>query len=237
MASYRAVFQADERSLQALASHWPGLTIEPCDAQGAFWVGGAPLDLSKYMGDYRSGLAEFTSRANCIIALNDCDLSGISSLGSLEIIDGQKVSRVCLVEPAILEISGVPIVLAARGTTRPVRPMNVRADELLPQDDRFRRATSIFATCGTDMRELFKVVELIERAHGGLPKKRSKEAREKFFTTLNIDPGDWEALHRSFRPERHAEPHDLDGRRLNPRLARILIQHALKLWLTRAIPE
>ena len=86
------------------------------------------------------------------------------------------------------------------------------------------------------MRELFKVVELIERAHGGLPNKRNPVERECFFKGIEVAGDDWEALHRSFRPERHAEPHDMAGRTISPRLARILIQHALKLWLAREVP-
>ena len=217
--------------------HWPKLEIEPCEDADTFWIGGTPLDLDGWHHDYRGGLEAFAKRANCVIALIDANLSAVQSLGSVEIIDGDKRSRICLVEPACLNYVGAPIVLSARGTTRPIRPMVERAIELESQNERFSRATTIFAACGEDLRDLFKVVELIERAHGGLPKKRSLVEREAFFQRIEVCEDDWEALHRSFRPERHSEPHDMQGRTISPRLARILVQHVLKLWLAREVPD
>lgn len=216
--------------------HWPELTIEACEDENTFWVGGTPLDLGGCFGNFRLGLKQFSEHANCLIALIDADLSSVSSLGCLEVIEGETRHRICLVESARLEFVGQPIVLEARGTTRPIRPMAQRAIELLAREERFCHATTIFAACGEDMRELFKVAELIEIAHGRMPKKTKPIERENFFKTIEVAADDWEALQRSFRPKRHAEPHDMVGRTISPRLARILIQHALKLWLAREVP-
>ena len=237
MLTYRAILRASEEALEALNTHWPDLEIEPCDDVDIFWVGGPPLNLDACGTNYRAGLHAFTNQANCLIALTDANLSSVHSLGSLEVIDGDMRHRICLVEPARLEYVGMPIILSARGSTRPIRPMHMRALELLTTDERFGQATTIFAGCGEDMRELFKVVELIEKAHGGLPKKNRPVDREAFFGRIDASADDWEALHRSFRPERHAEPHDMQGRTISPRLARILVQHALKSWLAREVPE
>ena len=81
-----------------------------------------------------------------------------------------------------------------------------------------------------------EILQLIEIAHGRMPKKTKPIERENFFKTIEVAADDWEALQRSFRPKRHAEPHDMVGRTISPRLARILIQHALKLWLAREVP-
>ena len=237
MTAYRAIFRANEQTLSALAQYWHELVVEPCDDADTFWIGGPPLDLATCSDNYRIGLAEFSERANCVIALSDAKLSAIQPLGSIEVINGDQRERICLVEPAHIEYIGMPIILSARGTTRPIRPMDVRAVELLAEDERFRKATTGFAACGLDMGELFKVVELIERAHGKLPPKRQTMKREAFFQRIEMSEDDWEALHRSFRPDRHAEPHDMGGRTMSPRLARILVQNALKLWLEREVPN
>lgn len=234
--THRAIFRVTERTLTSLITHWPELTFEPCEDADTFWIGGRQLDLNDFNGDYRTGLAAFVEKANCLIALTDAKLSGVQSLGSLEVIDGDKRHRICLVKPARLEMMGAPIILSTRGTTRPLRSLVARASDLLVRDDRFARATTIFAACGEDLRELFKVVELIERAHGKLPNKRSSKERQAFFHRIEVAADDWEALHRSFRPQRHAEAHDMEGRTVSPRLARLLIHHALKLWLAREIP-
>ena len=237
MTAYRAIFRATEEAMNALAMHLPGLTFEPCEDADTFWVGGNPLELDECSGDYRAGLQAFVDKANCLIALIDANLTAVQSLGSIEVIKGEARHRICLVEPAHIEFVGMPIILSARGTTRSIRPMAERAIEFRPQDERFSRATTMFAACGDDMRELFKVVELIERAHGGQPKKSSPSERKDFFQLIEVSGDDWDALHRSFRPMRHAEPHDMQGRTISPRLARILVQHALKLWLAREMPE
>jgi hypothetical protein len=237
MSTYRTILRASEEALEALTRHWPDLEIEACENADTFWVGGTPLNLDACNSNYRSGLQAFTNLANCLIALTDPNLSSVHSLGSLEVIDGETRHRICLVEPARLEYAGMPILVSARGSTRPTRPMHMRVVELLASDERFGQATLIFAGCGEDMRELFKVVELIEKAHGGLPKKSRIADRQEFFSHIEASADDWDALHRSFRPERHAEPHDMQGPTISPRLARILVHHTLKSWLARKVPE
>jgi hypothetical protein len=108
--------------------------------------------------------------------------------------------------------------------------------ELSGDDPLFALATDILAEVGNDFRELYRAAEAISKAHGGFPKKERRAARLAFCAKLEASEDNWEAIHRSARPSRHAVPHDMEGPRLTARQARLLIQHALKLWLEREVP-
>lgn len=137
----------------------------------------------------------------------------------------------------VLETTFYPVTLSARAGARgQQRPLAERLADLCASEPLFERAAALLAGSGDDWRELFKVMELIEKAHGGCPKRRRRASRAAFFRKLEIEEKDWEALHRSARPYRHADAHDDGGPTVRPRHGRVLIQHALKLWLERAFP-
>ena len=137
----------------------------------------------------------------------------------------------------VLETTFYPVTLSARGGARVhQRPLAERLADLCSREPLFERAAAMLAESGDDWRELFKVMEIIEKAHGGCPKKRRRASRTAFFRKLEVEEKEWEALHRSARPFRHADAHDDGGPTVRPKQGRILIQHALKLWLERAVP-
>lgn len=94
----------------------------------------------------------------------------------------------------------------------------------------------MLAEAGDDLVKLYMVMELIEKAHCGFGKKRERAKREHFCSRMQVNERDWEALHRTARPFRHAEPHEDGGPVVTSCQARILVQHALKLWLEREVP-
>lgn len=231
--TYRVRYDGDTASITALLRQLPGLQSDTRD--DGFWLWGMPLDLNP-LGDFREQIGRFSRYANAIIALSDPSLSAIRSTGTIEIQHEDRCDRVVLLEGAKLEVTGGSIKLFARGGGAPPRPISERIPEMFLREPRFEMASNILAECGEDMREIYKVVELIERAHGGFPKKRERLMRAEFCRRIEVDESDWEALHRSARPARHAEPHEDEGRIITPRAARILIQHTLKTWLERSVP-
>lgn len=202
---------------------------------GGVWLWGAPLALNPDQ-DFREQLSAFTRRANSLLALADPNLSGIRSCGTVEIHRDGRRDRVCLIEGATMEITGGRLTLSARGGGPLPRPMSERIPELSAREPRFERATNILAECGLDMVKLYMVVELIEFAHGKFPSKNHPERRAEFCRRIEIVESEWEALHRTARPKRHAEPHLDAGPIMTVKQARYLIQHALKLWLEREVP-
>lgn len=231
----RAIFGGNPESFQALVGALPGLQFEPVEKH--FWLWGEPLQLDA-QGDLLTQLARFCRSANSMIALSNPRLTAIHSCGSVEIVDGLQKHRVCLVEPAHIEYAGGFVTLGSTGRSsgRPPRPLAQRVAELSEREPRFERACNLLAECGSDFTRLYMVAELIERAHGGRPKK-PPEARNQFFERLQVEESEWVAIGRSARPHRHAEPHNDDGPVLRAELARVLIHHVLKLWLEREVPN
>ena len=228
------MFEASEAAIACLSLHLPGLNYE-ADGVG-FWLWGGPLNLRSDREEWRVQLGKFSRTANTIIALADPNALAIRSWGSVKIIDGEKCDHVMLAEPAIFESTFFPVTLSARlGGPQP-RPLAVRAAELTARLPRFEQAANILAECGEDVTKLYMVMELIEKAHGKFPRKRERLKRTAFCNLIQVEEAEWEALHRTARPHRHAEPEDMNGPVLRPRQARALIQHALKLWLEREVP-
>jgi hypothetical protein len=97
-------------------------------------------------------------------------------------------------------------------------------------------AAHFLAHAGDDVREIYRAMEAIEKAHGGWPKKKDRARRATFCAKLGVKEDDWEGLHRTARPRRHAYPHDMQGPTFTPAQARVAVQHALKLWLYREVP-
>jgi hypothetical protein len=228
------MFQASEGAVECAASHLPGLNFER-DGVG-YWLWGTPLKLSSDPNLWREELRAFTRTANSIIALSHPSLSGLQSWGSVQIIDGNRCDHVLLAEPAIFENIFLPVTLSARGGGPPPRPLVGRIADLAARQPRFERAANLFAECGDDLTKLYMVMELIEKEHGEFPSKKKKALRTAFCKRIQVEEREWEALHRTARPYRHAEPHEDDGPVLTVLQARALIQHALKLWLEREVP-
>ena len=156
--------------------------------------------------------------------------------GAVRIEDGESRSIIALADTLIFETTFYPVTLSARGGARAQqRPLAERLADLCAREPMFERAAAMLAASGDDWRELFRVMEIIEKAHGGCPKKRRRASRAAFFRKLEIEEKEWEALHRSARPYRHADAHDDGGPTVRAWQGRLLIQHALNLWLDRAI--
>lgn len=235
-ATYKAKFEANQAAIECLVQNLPGLMFEM--GEGWFWLWGPPLELDASAQDFRTHLATFANRANALLALSDANLSAIKSGGAVQIDDGERRSVVALVDTVIFETTFQPLTFSARGDARiQQRPLTERLTELCSRDPFFERAAAMLATSGEDWRELFKVMEIIEKAHGGCPKKRRPASRAAFFRRLEIEEKDWEALHRSARPYRHADAHEDGGPTVRSRHGRLFIQHALKLWLGRSVPS
>jgi hypothetical protein len=111
--------------------------------------------------------------------------------------------------------------------------------ELFACCDHFRDASVWLANSGNDLRELYKVMEAIEEAHGGWPSKKKaadRATRAALCAALMVDEDQWEALHRTARPARHAYPYNMVGHTYTPQQVRAALQHALKVWLERVVP-
>ena len=206
------------------------------DSDGIFWLWGEALRLNSSGDDWRGDLSKFIKRANTIIGLENPAIGGLTSLGAVLVEDGESKNHVLLAETANFESTFFPVRLSARGGVPSPRPWTIRALELGEREPRFEKAAARLASAGDDYRELFKVAEMIEYAHGGLPRKRPRNERLLFFERLQVEEEDWEALHRSARPHRHEEEHVDGGPKITAGQARALLQHALKLWLEREIP-
>lgn len=230
---HKARFQGSLAAVEAVAAALPALSFEA--DEGGYWLWGDALEIGERKS-WRQNLSDFSRKANMLIALADPKLTAIHPTGNVKVINGDKCDYVILVEPARIELIGIPVTLSARGGGPLPRPAAERALELSGREARFEKTASMLAGCGEDLRELFKVMELIERAHGGIPKKHRRPEREEFFRRLQVEEAEWEAAHRAARPHRHAEPHEDGGRVVTPRQARYLIQHTLKLWLEREVP-
>ncbi len=230
----KALFEADEAATRSLASAFPGLSFE--GDEDLHWLWGEPLALGTDHDRWREQLEAFSRKANTIIALLDPGLKAIRSWGSIQTEDGNSHHFVMLAEPLALEVIISPVTLSARGGGPPQRPLSVRAIELSQREPRFERATNILAEAGDDLTKLYMVMELIEKAHGSFPKKNRPKQRADFCRRIQVEQTEWEALHRSARPYRHAEPHEDEGPILTPTRARSLLQHSLKLWLEREVP-
>jgi hypothetical protein len=233
-AVYKAFFQGSQPALELVSSSF-GLSFE-ADENG-FWLWGDALEIGPTEGEWRSRLSKFAQKANMIVGL-ECPAWGpIKSTGSVSIVNGGTTHHVLLAETAHFEVTLHPVILSARGGGAPTpRVLAVRAQELASREPRFKEAASKLAAAREDFRELFKVAELIEKGHGGLPKKRPRGERHTFFDQLQVEESDWEALHRSARPHRHAEEHVDGGPKITAGQARALLHHALKLWLDREVP-
>ncbi len=213
----------------------PGLSFEI--EENGFWLWGPPLGLDAQVQDLRAHLSVFAKRANALLALSDPGLTAISPGGADQVVNGKSRSVIALVDALIFETTFYPVTLSARGVARvQQRPLAERLADLCAREPLFERAAAMLAASGDDWRELFKVMELIEKAHGGCPKKRRRSSRTAFFRSLEIEEKEWEALHRSARPYRHADAYEDGGPIVRPAQGRVLIQHALKLWLERAVP-
>lgn len=234
-AIYKARFEATEEAIECLALHLPGLSFEK--EEDRFWLWGPPLSIDAEIQDLRTRLFVFAKRANALLALSDPNLAAINPGGAVRIEDGKSRSVIALLEGLDVEVVLNPVTLSARGGARvQQRPLAERLADLCAREPLFERAAAMLAASGEDWRELFKVMELIEKAHGGCPMKRRRASRAAFFRMLEMEESEWEALHRSARPYRHADAHDDGGPTVRARQGRLLIQHALKLWLERAVP-
>lgn len=229
----KVLFDGEEPAIKLVAESC-GLSFE---AEGErFWLWGDALQLSKDLKGWRHELERFSRKANAIIALSDPALSAIHPYGSVLTISGDQHRHVLLSKPTQIEITGYPVTLMVRGGGPPPRPLADRVPELCARLDRFERAANILAECGNDLAKLYFVMELVERAHGGFPPKKQRKERGAFCRRIQVEEPEWEALHRTARPFRHAEPHEDEGPVVSPRQARILLQHVLKLWLSREVP-
>ncbi len=233
-AIYKAKFQGDAAAIYAVATHLPSVSVEADD--GGFWLCGDPLRLGPDQKDLRIQLDAFSRKANALIALTDPNLAAIHPSGAIQVLDGRRRGHILLTEPGYFEINGLPVTLSARGGGRQPRPLAERLPELSAREPRFERAANLLAEAGEDLVKLYMVMELIERAHGNFPPKKKRADRQAFCNRIEVDEAQWEALHRTARAYRHAEPHEDDGPLVMPRQARYLIQHALKLWLERDVP-
>ena len=232
----KAMIQGEARAVELLRRSLPGLHFDAAD--DGYWVWGAPLTLGADRNQWRTELASFTRSANTIIALSDAELRPILTTGAVQIEDGHRRDHVLLAETGRFESTFFPatITLSGRGGGPAPRPLAARAADLCASQPRFEKAANIFAAAGQDLRELYKVAELIAAAHGRPGNKAGAHARDAFYSRIEILERDWMALHRSARPHRHAEPHIDLGPVLSPKQARYLLQHALKLWLEREVP-
>ena len=189
--------------------------------------------------NWRSAIQEFIDRLNCLLFIDDPYTNSVVSTGSIVRVrpDGRR-DRVLLIDSGIFELSVHSITLSARGGSgrQEPRSLHVRALELASRLERFRKAGAILAKSGDNFGQIFMAAELIEKAHGGLPSKNKALERAKFFARTGIDPFSWEALHRSARPARHAEPHIDGGPTISAKQAKLLVHHALKAWVEREVP-
>lgn len=234
---YRTRFIGEREAIDALAAHLPELIVEE-DGEGGYWISSPQLQFVPPADTYRDQIDKFTRLANTLIALSDPRLTAINHQGAIEAWDGTRCDRILLAETAVFEAIIFPATLSATGQTAeiPSRPIAVRAAELSAREPRFERATNIIAECGEDVPRLYMVMELIEKAHGGFPKKADRPGREAFSKRVEVREEEWAALHRTARPHRHAEPYDDPGPILTVSQVRLLLHHALKLWLAREVP-
>lgn len=234
MAVQKAMFQGELEAIEAVAMHLKGLSFER-DGTG-FWIWGAPLALGSTQAHWRDRLDAFTRKANTLVALSSPSLAAIYATGAIQIVDGDRRDHVLLADPIFIEIIYPPITLSARGRKPTQRLFADRAAELCESDPQFEQAANILAECGDNVARLYMAMEHIELAHGGFPPKKKAAQRRAFCERLGVSEADWEALHRTARPHRHAKPHEDWGPTMTPRQMRHLIQHALKLWLEREVP-
>jgi hypothetical protein len=184
-------------------------------------------------------VTRFTDFANTLLAVSSSDARAITPSGQLYRIDenGARHHRL-LADPGSYALVLYLVTLSARGSTSRGQPrlLSERVAELCGRSEYFRKAGALLARAGDDLRELYKVMEVIEKAHGGWPKKKDRAGRAAFCAALQVNENEWEALHRTARPTRHAYPHDMNGPTYAPPQVRIALQHAMKIWLEREVP-
>lgn len=217
---------------------WPDLEEDVREASVFLTRPGISLDPAKKT--YETAKA-FVDTANAIMALQDVGAMPISSLGAIEVEheDGGRGYSMAA-EPGRYSLTGSPAAFSARGISgkHQPRPFSERAAELAARDDNFRRAAGeIFATAKVDLPKLFMVMEALEQAFGLSGRKPTEAQWQAFCQRLGVEREDWKALRRTCRPDRHFKvPADDSGPTYTREQVRAYVQHALKLWVDRALP-
>src|SRR4051794_6629319 len=213
----------ESASFTQLQQLWPDLELRT--EGGNVLLGGRPLQKIDEP-TLCEGVARFTDCANTLLAISNSNAGTIRQQGSLYRIDENGRHYSILLEAGSCAVVGYPIALSARGSTirEQPRPMGDRVAELCSRSEPFLKAGALLAHAGDDLRELHKVMEVIEKAHGGWSKK-DKTGRAAFCTALQVNEAEWDGLHRTARPTRHAYPHDMNGPTYAPPQVRVALQH------------
>jgi hypothetical protein len=214
-------------------------TVQRRDCDGHTYLVGSPLKLGPDPEHWREEAETFADTANRSLVLSNPFAAPIKVANTVRCEGKAGVETRSLPERPKSDSITHPVVLRARMDTRKgtVRPLPEREAQLSARDPKFASAVRILAMAGTDLRELYRAAEAIENAHGGFPPIKKPTQRSAFCHMIEVSEDDWAALHRSARPARHALPHDMSGPTITATQARVLIQHALKLWLEREVPQ
>jgi hypothetical protein len=233
--------RGERSSIDALRFYFPDLQVEP--REGHWMVATSRLipDLGS-KEQFRQSLDDFLDLANVLLVMRDPTLTALEVVGPLECEspEGGR-GRTLVTKPGNYRVTGHSILLAARGVSGgpTPRPIADRVAELMASSKEFYDASRMLARAGEDFGELWKVMEAIEKAHGGWPDKKTvakRAQRAALASALQVPELQWEAYHRSGRPDRHYEPHDMSGVTYTAQQVRIGLQHALHVWLDRENP-
>lgn len=231
--------EAAPAALDMLRRIWPDLEEDSREASVFLTRPGISLDPAKTAHETAKA---FVDTANALMALEEVGAMPISSLGAIEIEDeGGARTYAMAAEPGRYSLTGSTVVFSTRGIAgrKQPRPLSVRAAELAAASEDFRRAAGeIFAAAKDDLPKLFMVIEAIEQEFGLRGRSPSEANWKAFCEQLGVVREDWRALRRTCRPDRHFKvPFDDPGRTYTREQVRAFVQHALKLWVDRALPD
>ena len=231
-----AGYNGSDESFRVVSEHLPSLKVR---REGETTLLSDPcLDLGS-KDTRRVDLAKFTDLANAVLLLSNSNADPIRQHGPVFLEDENGCRHyVLLPETGVFSLVFYPVTLSARGVTgaREPRALGARVAEFFARSDHFAKASAFLTNAGNDLREIYKAMEAIERGHGGWPKKADRERRAAFCAALMVEEDEWEALHRTARPARHAYPHNMVGHTFTANQVRAAVQHALKVWLEREVP-
>lgn len=223
--------------------------LEVISINGQSHIAADAMVISGRKGARREEVRRFETFLRGVLLFEGVAAAGLTAPGNLVGVsaDGRR-HFVMLADPVQLSISINPVVLSAAGSTKNAnrRPFPARLAELIARDEHFARAIRRMENAGTDLREIFKAMEAIERGNGGFPmddttksaqtRAKRNAARAEFCEKIGVSESAWSALLRSCRPHRHEYVHDDGGPTHPASLVRQSVTHILKAWVERDVP-
>jgi hypothetical protein len=158
-------FAGPDSSFEALSGLLPEVKVRKGD--GHVFLGGTPLKITGH-DTLRDDVARFTDFANALLVLSSSDTVPIRFHGPIYQETGGSRQWTTTIEPAKIPLAGCPVILSGTGSTSRPKPraLSIRVAELFARCDHFRDASVWLASAGDDLRELYKVMEAIERLTG-----------------------------------------------------------------------